>query len=178
METTERGKQISSGRPERIVRNEPNFRRQRDGRAPRDQECETNPIGGVSSVKFEVTSGEPAPQTHHIPQRSTIPTRLGPSERRNVRNEPNLGRERDRTCETNPIRTRGKGSVGQTRPYRWTPLRQTNPIRPGQASIEAKCAKRTQFPGPERLAARAKRAKQSQFGAHGMEAKCLIGNKL
>jgi hypothetical protein len=38
-------------------------------------------------------------------------------------------------CETNPICTRGKGSVGQAPPCPWPPLRQTNPIRPGQAAI-------------------------------------------
>jgi hypothetical protein len=119
---------------------------------PGDQECETNPIGGVSSVKFEVSSGEPAPQTHHIPHHSTIPTRLGPSERRNVQNEPNLVRggrcRRDGKRKTNPICTHGKGSVGQAPPYRWTPLRQTNPIWPGRASIGGEMCETNPISGP------------------------------
>ncbi len=50
-----------------------------------------------------------------------------------------------RLCKTNPICSHGKGSVGQAPPYRWTLLRQTNPIRPAPPS-GATCAKRTQFP--------------------------------
>ncbi len=68
---------------------------------------------------------------------------------------------RDRTCKTNPIYTRGKGSVGQAPPYRRTPLRQTKPIRPGWASIGGERCKTNPTPGPRH---RAERAKQSQFG--------------
>jgi hypothetical protein len=58
---------------------------------------------------------------------------------------------RCRSCETNPICTRGEESVGQAPPCTWAGLRQTNPIRPGrQAGRGAgrrRCAKQTQF-GP------------------------------
>jgi hypothetical protein len=91
----------------------------------RDQMCETNPIERVSSVKFEVSSGEAGPQTPMHPifpmfHHSTIPIPLGPRRGKRAKRTqfgpawavPGPGRTKDakrtqfgrsQSCKTKPI---------------------------------------------------------------------------
>ena len=158
----------------------------------------------VPSLKCQAASLYPKPTIYSIIprfQRGSVPrsgktcetnpilARPGRNRGQNVQNEPNFRRRRkksggdaqptksrqDRMCETNPICTRGKGSVGQAPPYRSAKPIQIGPAGP---SSGAKCAKRTQFPGPEWPAAWAERAKRSQFGEGRMDAKSITEKEL